>query len=298
MKKIFGIFTQPYPLEEDPRSQLFSSLAISLFVVFFLVIFQPFGLNSVDPVKWPLVKLFSAYVGYGIVTFAITFLSDRLIKPAFPMFFNEAEWTVLKNIFWIMIVVLLIGLGNLFYSSFLGFTGISGSSLLTFQVYTILIGIIPVTFITLIKTIALLRINLKAARDINEKLSTPLSDSVSETHLIFNSENLKDEIKLTLNQFLFAESTENYTDVVYIENGIIKKELIRSTLKRIEDMNTSLFIFRTHRSFLVNLRKVKQVEGNSQGYRLVFENMEETVPVARRSARQVKTLLTKLHKQQ
>jgi len=297
MNKIVRLFTQPYPFEEDPKTQLFSSLAISLFVVFFLIIFQPFGLDSVDPVKFPLVKMFAVYVGYGMITFVISILCDRLIMPAFPMFFNEAEWTVIKNIVWILIVVMLIGLGNLFYSNILGFTGISGSTLLTFQFYTILIGIFPVTVITLIRTITLLRINLKEAKRINLNLSNPLSGPVPEAILVFNSENLKDEIKLTPNQFLFAESTENYTDIVYVENGIIKRALIRSTLKRIEDMNTSLFIIRTHRAFLVNLRKVKQVEGNSQGYRLVFDNIDETVPVARRSAGQVKSLLTKLHKQ-
>lgn len=294
MKKIVRIFTQPYPLEEDPKTQLFSSLAISLFVVVFLIIFQPFGLDSV---KLPLVKMFAVYVGYGLVTFVISFLCDRLIKPAFPMFFNEGEWTVLKNIIWILIVVMLIGLGNLFYSNILGFAGISGSTLLTFQLYTILIGIFPVTVITLIRTIALLKINLKEAKRINLNLSNPLSGPIPEAPLVFNSENLKDEIRLTPNQFLFAESTENYTDIVYVENGIIKRALIRSTLKRIEDMNTALFIVRTHRAFLVNLRKVKQVEGNSQGYRLIFDNIDETVPVARRTAGQVKSLLTKLHKQ-
>lgn len=292
MNKIFRIFTQPYPLEEDPRKQLFSSLAISLFVVVFLIIFQPFGLDTVD---LPLVKMFAVYVGYGAITFVISILCDRLIKPAFPMFFNEADWTVFKNIIWILIVVMLIGLGNLFYSNILGFAGISGSTLLTFQLYTFLIGIFPVTVITLIRTIALLKINLKEAQKINENLLNPLTGPIPEAPLVFNSENLKDEIRLNPSQFLFAESTENYTDIVYVENGIIKRALIRSTLKRIEDMNKSLFIVRTHRAFLVNLTKVKQVEGNSQGYRLVFDNMDETVPVARRLAGQVKSLLGKLH---
>ncbi|HMT30713.1 MAG TPA: LytTR family transcriptional regulator DNA-binding domain-containing protein, partial [Bacteroidia bacterium] len=63
----------------------------------------------------------------------------------------------------------------------------------------------------------------------------------------------------------------------------------------IEDMNTSAFIIRTHRAYLVNLRKVKKVEGNSQGYRLVFENVDETVPVARRSSSLVKDLLSRIH---
>ncbi|MBL0341010.1 MAG: LytTR family transcriptional regulator DNA-binding domain-containing protein [Bacteroidetes bacterium] len=95
---------------------------------------------------------------------------------------------------------------------------------------------------------------------------------------------------------MFAESADNYTDIVYIENGIIKRALIRSTLKRIEDMNTAPYIIRVHRAFLVNLRKVKEAVGNSQGFRLVFDNIDETVPVARRSSSQVKDLLAQIHR--
>ena len=292
MNKITRIFSEPYPLEDDPKTQLIYSVGISVFVVAFLLVFQPFGLSGVN---LPLVKLFAVYVGYGLVTLIVTLLCDRLIRPAFPKFFNEVEWTVSKNIIWLVIVIMLIGLGNLFYSNILGFTGISGSTLLTFQVYTMTVAVIPVTILTLIRTITLLKLNLNRAKAINENLSKPLSEASPESLLVFNSENLKDEIKLSANQFLFAESSDNYTDIVYIENGIVKRALIRSSLKRIEDMNTSAFIIRTHRAYLVNLRKVKKVEGNSQGYRLVFENVDETVPVARRSSSLVKDLLSRIH---
>jgi DNA-binding LytR/AlgR family response regulator len=39
--------------------------------------------------------------------------------------------------------------------------------------------------------------------------------------------------------------------------------------------------FRCHRAYIVNLDKVQHVEGNAQGYRLRFPDVEEPVPVSR-----------------
>ncbi|MBL0341009.1 MAG: hypothetical protein IPP71_08850 [Bacteroidetes bacterium] len=194
MTNILKIFEEPFPLEEDPKAQLLSSLGISLFVIAFLFFFKPFGLHNTT---LPLVKIVPVYVGYGLVTFLVSVMCDRLIRPAFPMLFNELEWNVAKNILWTVFVIMMIGFGNLFYSNVLGFTGISGSTLLMFQFYTAAIAIFPVTIITLLRRIAFLNRNLQEVKQINESITAPLARPFSETLLVFSSENLKDEIRIT-----------------------------------------------------------------------------------------------------
>ena len=51
------------------------------------------------------------------------------------------------------------------------------------------------------------------------------------------------------------------------------------------------FIVRCHRAFLVNIRTVVKVDGNSQGYRLRLEGCTEEVPVSRGYAKEIKTLI-------
>lgn len=51
------------------------------------------------------------------------------------------------------------------------------------------------------------------------------------------------------------------------------------------------FIIRCHRAFLVNIRMVVKVDGNSQGYKLNLEGCEEEVPVSRAYAKEVKALI-------
>jgi DNA-binding LytR/AlgR family response regulator len=48
------------------------------------------------------------------------------------------------------------------------------------------------------------------------------------------------------------------------------------------------FIFKCHRSFIVNLNYIERVEGNMQGYRLFIDNINFPIPVS-------KNLVNKLH---
>jgi LytTr DNA-binding domain len=292
MNKILNVFSESFPLEDDRRTQFLHSLFISAVVVVVLLLFKPFGLANVS---LPVIKSIPVYIGYGLVTLLSCMIADRIIRPAFPSFFDDQQWTVGKHIIWTVFTILIIGLGNLFYSKLLGFTGISGSTLLAFQLYTIAVAVFPVTLITLIRRIGMLSRNLKEVNKINEDLAKPVTGDSRDALLEFSSDNGNDSIKLLADQFLYAESSDNYTDIVYMENAIVRRALIRSSLKRIEEMNSADFVIRVHRAFLVNMRKVKKVTGNSQGYRLVFDNLDEPVPVSRRVSSQVKDILSHIH---
>jgi hypothetical protein len=265
---------------------------IGLFVALFLFFIKPFGLANIElpAIEWILVM-----AGYGLVTFLIALFSDRVVKVAFPQFFDEQVWTVGKQIIWVVFVVLLIGIGNLFYSNLLGFVGISGTSFLIFQAYTIIVAFFPVVVMTLLNRVRLLRTNLEAVSKINASLEGPINAEKPYATLIFSSDSGKDELRLDCDQFLYAESADNYSDVVFVVNNIVRRELIRSTLKRLESLNNVYYIVRPHRAYLVNLLKVSRVIGNSQGYRLAFKELEDSVPVARRSASQIREQLAALH---
>jgi DNA-binding LytR/AlgR family response regulator len=54
--------------------------------------------------------------------------------------------------------------------------------------------------------------------------------------------------------------------------------------------------FRCHRSYIVNMDKVTKVKGNSQGYRLCFNELHDTVPVARKMNEELKRKIRNSHK--
>lgn len=105
--------------------------------------------------------------------------------------------------------------------------------------------------------------------------------------------------------FLFAEAEGNYVKITcrpagqhnVPESGSVEKEMrktLRITMKQMEQaVEGCPFIVRCHRAFLVNIGKVTDVSGNSQGYRLRLEGCRDEVPVSRAYAKQIKTMIEK-----
>jgi len=67
-------------------------------------------------------------------------------------------------------------------------------------------------------------------------------------------------VTLNAGELLFIESADNYATLVSIVNGKKKKELIRSSLKRIEGQLNHPDLMRCHRAYIINLGKIKTVE--------------------------------------
>ena len=292
MQHLTGLFFEPFPLEENRKVLFFYNLIVTILVTMVLVLFKPFGLANIT---LPLIKLIPVYAGFGLVTLVICVIADRIVKPAFPRFFDDQHWYVYKHIVWTVIIIMMIGLGNLLYSRLLGFTMVSGTSLVMFELNTMAVALLPVTIITIIRSTSLHSRNVKVGREINEMLKKPIIQGIQDQPIEFHSDNEKEFLRLRADQFLYAESADNYTDIVYVENAIIRRALMRSSLKRLEELNTVGDVIRVHRAFLVNIRKVKQVTGNAQGFRLQFDNIDETIPVATRNAPVVKELIGRLH---
>ena len=92
-----------------------------------------------------------------------------------------------------------------------------------------------------------------------------------------------DNFNLKEANFLFAKAEGNYSEVVLLKEGKIEKYLKRISIKELESQLCSRHkIFKTHRSYLVNLFFVDSVSGNAQGYKLKLKEHLEIVPVSRK----------------
>ncbi len=105
----------------------------------------------------------------------------------------------------------------------------------------------------------------------------------------------KEDLNFYSEQFIYAASDGNYVDF-FIEgtNGIIKKT-IRNSISNVEEQ---LFrfpqFFRTHRAFIVNLKRLEKKQGNSLGYDLNLSGIDEKIPVARNKIKAFNKQLKKL----
>jgi len=86
-----------------------------------------------------------------------------------------------------------------------------------------------------------------------------------DSYLLFQSSNGKDQLKIICQDFLYAQSAENYITINYLSNKELKQHLIRKPLKRLEEeLNAHPEIIRNHRSYLVNrfhVQTMKQTKG-------------------------------------
>ena len=275
-------FKQPYPVAAN-RWQII--IPISLFVCFFMLMFQPFGLSDSEKSgKWLILG------GYGMVTFVVLVVDLFLLPLIFGKYFAEARWTIWKELVFLLFILLSIGIANLFYTSVFYQIRFTGYSFLLFVLFTSAIGIIPITALTLVKHSYLLRQNQQGASSLSQTLDahkkTAIREQPTKTKsgiLHFISESDHKGLSIDVENLLLIDAAGNYITIVYLEGNKTKKTLLRNTLLYAQQVTSPYSqIIKCHRSFVVNVEKINKVSGNSQGYMLRLEGYDEEVPVSRR----------------
>ena len=262
---------QPYPHSDSDKRKLLISLGTGFFIGIFLIYFEPFGINDLrSPNK--ILILF----GYGIIT-SVTMLFLYFIVPKiFPNYFKEENWTVGREILSSMLNVTSIALFNVIYSQLTFSLEFKISALFSMVSYTFILGIFPTVGIVLSNYIYHLKQYSKPPQP------TQIIQLIQASELLLVADNEKDTMKLSTLHLLYVESSDNYSTVVFVKDGQISKELIRSSLTRLEGQIQANSIVRCHRSFIVNLDKVVKVSGNAQGFKLHLKDTDFMVPVARK----------------
>ncbi len=109
-----------------------------------------------------------------------------------------------------------------------------------------------------------------------------LEDKKIEIHGAGNYESLR----LHLSDLICIQSADNYVEITYLEQGELKKQLIRNKLSEVETSRPELV--RTHRSFLVNPAHFKQWKTGNRKLILVLSSDIE-IPVSKSHQQAVET---------
>lgn len=281
---LLAFLNKPLPGAQFNVKSVLKYLCIGLFVGLFLIVFQPFDTN-----EWKTDNKALKLLGFGFVSFLAPTLYNFLLVVFLPKRFLEDKWTVGKEILSILIVLMLIALGNMLYSNAISIMQISFLNFTNALIPVILLGIFPVTFLVLSKHNRLLKRNVAEASIINNQLQTEKEEikreaftlEPKETKMVLVAENEKDKLELPAEELLYIESADNYSNVVYTANGQLKRQLIRSSLKRLESQLQHPHILRCHRTYIVNLKQVNHIDGNAAGYKLSVGQNGDILPVSR-----------------
>lgn len=267
-----------------PFSQL-NLKKIGLFsVIIFIVLlfFKPFGFINYEGNK------LLAASGFSFVCLVNLLVSNYFIKPQLSKLYS-AKWSVLKEIIYTLITILIISVSNFYYYiRIIDKIDLNIYIFLYFLLITILIGAFPISMFVLIKHNYILKNKLyQIVGDENQ------IEGKEDIVLFFSSLNKSDEaFSVPIKDFLFLEVIKNNIYIYYIDGETVNTRIIRNTLVSVmEDLSNYDKIFRCHRSYVINLNNVTSSSGNSNGYRVKFKKYDHQISISRQYAPDFRKLM-------
>jgi hypothetical protein len=275
-KKILELLNTNWPQNYIIRKPFKGAIIIALFYFGFSALYRPFEFHSS--------RVFG-YTGtmaiYSLVTWISVGLYAQILKKI-KWFADIKNWTIFKEL--LSIIFVLFGIGIVIY--IMGFIVEPPAQRLNFPTFldsfekAFLLGIIPFGFFTASNYRYLFSKRVESG---DEKNSLTASETQPPEELLQISSKLKkEELSFYPGQFIYAESDGNYVVFYLDKNSLIKKQIIRNSISNIEQQLSAVpYFLRTHRSFIVNLKKVISKQGNILGYQLKISGTEFKIPVSR-----------------
>lgn len=264
---MFSFASYPYPKSESFKEIVVSSLGAGILVYLFLIIFQPFGTeNFQHPYKFLL--LFPYCIIFGTAFFIVNLMTFRFIN-----------WNMVAELLKIIFILFIGSILSYFYNSlFLSHVKLDLGNYFYMFLYSLAVGI-PISIIYILsRYIYLKNIHENTARDISQHLPVAVP-KLQQNLLKISAQNT--ELIISENNFLCVQSMENYCTFYFLENNILKKVLVRISLSSALQQIENGSVKKCHRSYIVNLTKVKNLKGNAQGYKLILPEIDFEIPVSR-----------------
>ena len=278
---MFKFLNKPYPFNDDLKYNSKLIFFISIGVLAFLYLFQPLDVSLMDNKQ----KIY-VVIGLGVITFLSLSLNLLILPSLFPKIFIKRVWNIKKEILWNIWILSTISVGYFLYYKALGVFDIDFNMI----VGLILIAVIPITGLITVNQNRKLRSYLELAEGINRKLEE--NKSIEEKLVHFKSDYVKDNLSIKVSLLLFIRAANNYIEVFWKEGDRPKSQMIRTSLLKVEELlKEHKFIFKCHRSYMVNINFIDKIEGNIQGYKLFFENLDFSIPVSKNFANKLKELI-------
>jgi hypothetical protein len=275
LKRFLKKLNEPFPESETPKENVLNVIGVGIFITFFLYFFNVGGMRSYSG------NVFLICMGFGGITIVIALIFDFFVSKVLHVKRDEPSWTFKKWIFYMLVLLIFISLGNYTYYVFLaGFKNIGWEDFWAMILYTVAVGMFPVVFSGLITQIRSNQKHQIQAADLQSNF--PKKEIHHEIVHLF-SDNKNQDFQIHIDDIFCIEAMQNYVSVCFQKDGKTQKELLRNTIKNMEVQLQSTVLIRCHRSYIVNSDLIENVEGNAQGLRLTLKKLEEfKIPVSRK----------------
>jgi DNA-binding LytR/AlgR family response regulator len=263
-------------LVKSLNEHLMLFLSISFGIFLFILVFQPFTLDRFD---FNNRLLFVA--GFGAIVFLFMFLVRIVLYQAIQNNHQNGNEPVISSYFNGFIILALSSVSFVFYMRYVGFVSISFFIVLK----VVLICLTPPVVLRLydaIKEISQQNESLISEKKILQKRIEKYEEDNLNKSIEFISENNTENLTLLIAEVAFIQSADNYVEIVYKEGDILKKKLIRNTLKNIElQIKQYSNFIRCHRICIVNMHYVEKLDQSYSNHWLTIKGYNDKIPVSR-----------------
>lgn len=266
---IFSILNSKFTLLDKKQDRYLLIVIVFVFSIFFLNVFQPFNIS-----RWfsdSAVIQFLRLSSYGAVV-AVVFLFTQ-----FPLrhWLKKQTFEVKHYIAWICLEIILISLVYIFlYGNPVG----NFMNDLVFSVKYTLLGIcLPYSFAVLI-------IYYKNQKAEIENFRKTINQPASQKLIGFKDEYGKPKFSVHSFDILFIESTDNYVSVHFLQNNKPRRELLRNSLKKMEELLHDSSVIRCHRSFMINTQHIDFLQNQGKKQFARIRNFDQSIPVSEKYA--------------
>ena len=302
------------------KSSLKETLKISLFVLLFLALIQPFGIDELQERRIAFILGQTTIV--ALTTFFVFILTINLFKIKEVALLGFRKY-LLSALFGFSLETSLLGFLLITFNSwfntgdpFLYWHNYDGSFTLRpwciMSMYVGAIGLFVLLFQMFEYRNSRLKSELDEVKAINLLLEQRQEKIVEEEECLernvledkeesgaeqeqmvrIEGQGIDATLVLAPRNIIYVESMSNYADICYIAENETKHKTLRITLKQIrtslEKVDT---IVQCHRAFLVNLDFVVSLSTRPQGYQLQLFGIEKQIPVSRANTETIKRKL-------
>ena len=264
-----------YKLFEINLFKKLSCIGGSIFVLIFLWVFQPFGFNFFNIRDKLILSLL-----YSLPPAIIWYFILYKIK-----YITKITHTIGSTLLIIVIGNLIIGfyIFTIYELYFFDWTFTFGHyPKIAWQVFRM--GLFVFAIIALLYNSYDTKMKIKLINQISQNLNEIKLGKNEETSITLKSYNNQNYFTINPNKIHFITTAGNYAEIYWVENGVLKKSLIRNTLSNIEKniLKQCNHIVRCHNSYLINLFKIKNVVGNSSLLTIRLDLNNTVIPISRK----------------
>lgn len=253
------------PFVASLKKKALIGIGLGAFLAFVIIFLEPFDTNQFhSSYRYALLS------GFGVVL-TVTYLGYSLAEN---LWYNQTakQWQVWHEVLSLFLFFVLAGNTIYVYN-----TKVVNGDAFSLGVYVWYCANIIMVFIPILAPI------LYYLRKRLGECIVPLPEST----VVLSGENKNELLTIHKDQLLYAKATQNYIAIYYLSP---EKKVLNSTFRQtLANLHKQApFLQKCHRSYLVYLPNVSEIQGNSQNAKLIFEHTPEQIPLSKTLYKSIK----------